>query len=147
MHRLVMLLAAWLLCQPLFAQEAPLQVAGAITVNVMQAKQLHDHGALFIDVRAAREWEWGHVEGAIHLDLRGQFAALAHAPWPREIPLVIYCDSEVCLQSALAVEQAVAWGFTRVFYFRGGYFAWQLFDMPSGKGSAGERLAFSSSDP
>ncbi|MBJ7547717.1 rhodanese-like domain-containing protein [Pseudomonas sp. OA3] len=147
MHRLVVFLVGWLLCQPLVAQEAPLQVAGATTVNVMQAKHLHDHGALFIDVRPAREWGWGHVEGAIHLDLRWHFASLAQVPWPREVPLVIYCDSEVCAQSAVAVEQAVGWGFTRVFYFRGGYFAWQLFDMPSSKGSASERLALSAPAP
>ena len=28
----------------------------------------------------------------------------------------------------------------------GGYFAWQLFDFPSGKGAAGEALAFSLAD-
>lgn len=143
MHRLVLLFAGWLLCLPLIAEEAPLQVSGAVTVNVLQAKHLYDHGALFIDVRPAREWGWGHVQGALHLDLAERFAGLAEPHWPRELPLVIYCDSEVCPQSALAVRQAVDWGFSRVFYFRGGYFAWQLFDFPSGKGEAGEALAFS----
>ena len=107
MRRLLVLFASCLLCQPLMAQEAPLQVSGAITVNVMQAKHLHDHGALFIDVRPAREWGWGHVQGAVHLDLHGRFPGLAEASLPRETPLVIYCDSEVCAQSAVAVEQAV----------------------------------------
>ncbi|MGG2396204.1 rhodanese-like domain-containing protein [Pseudomonas sp. SH1-B] len=147
MHRLIVLLVSWLLCQPLMAQEAPLQVPGAITVNVMQAKHLYDHGALFIDVRPAREWGWGHVQGAIHMDLHGRFAGLAELSWPREMPLVIYCDSEVCARGALATEQAVRWGFSRVFYFRGGYFAWQLFDLPSSKEASAERLALSSSAP
>ncbi|EJO94088.1 rhodanese domain-containing protein [Ectopseudomonas mendocina DLHK] len=146
MHRLIPLLCAWLASLPLAAQEAPLEVRGAITVNVMQAKHLYDHGAVFIDVRPAREWGWGHVEGAMHMDLRGRFAGLAQPQWPRDLPLVIYCDSEVGPQSAQAVEQAVAWGFSRVFYFRGGYFAWQLFDFPMGKDTAGEALAVSSSD-
>lgn len=143
MYRLILLLA---LCWPdhsALAGEAPLGVHGATTVNAMQAKHLYDHGALFIDVRPAREWSWGHVHGALHMDWRGHFGVLAEPHWSRELPLVIYCDSEVCPQSALAVEQAIAWGFRRVFYFRGGYFAWQLFDFPLGK----ERLPFSQSAP
>ena len=45
---------------------------------------------------------------------------------PRELPLVIYCDSEVCPRGALAAALAVEWGYEQVFYFREGYFAWQL---------------------
>src|SRR5690606_9699837 len=100
------------------------------------AKHLYDHGAMFIDVRPSREWGWGHVHGAVHLDLADRFSALALPHWPRELPLVIYCDSEVCPRSALAAHLAVSWGYQRVFYFRGGYFAWQLFDYPQGKGQA-----------
>jgi rhodanese-related sulfurtransferase len=56
--------------------------------------------------------------------------SLAGPEWPRELPLVIYCDSEVCPRSAEAARMAVSWGYTRVFYFRSGYFAWQLHDFP-----------------
>ncbi len=129
---------------PAQAREAPWRVDGAMTINVWQAKHLYDHGALFIDVRPAREWGWGHVHGAVHLDLADRFAALAMAHWPRQMPLVIYCDSDVCLRSALASHLAVSWGYEQVFYFRGGYFAWQLLDYPMGKGQEGEgRLAIS----
>ena len=41
------------------AAEAPDNVDGAMTVNVFQAKRLHELGAVFIDVRADREWLWG----------------------------------------------------------------------------------------
>ncbi|HWV08734.1 MAG TPA: rhodanese-like domain-containing protein, partial [Pseudomonas sp.] len=57
-------------------------------------------------------------------------------------PLVIYCDSEVCPRSALASHLAVTWGYQQVFYFRSGYFAWQLLDYPLGKGQATQALAF-----
>jgi len=132
------------LCLPAWVQgqEAPLKVDGAFTVNVLQAKRLYDLGAVFIDVRPAREWSWGHVYGAVHLDLAERFSGLAMPHVPRELPLVIYCDSEVCPRGALAAEMAVAWGYQRVFYFRDGYFAWQLLDFPQGKGLAGEVVAF-----
>ncbi len=118
-----------------------------MTVNVLQAKYLYDRGALFVDVRPSREWGWGHVRGALHLALNEQFAALAEPRWPRQMPLVIYCDSEVCPHSAWAAEQAVSWGYQRVFYFRGGYFAWQLFDFPLGKGQAGAISLITEVDP
>jgi len=95
------------------AAEAPDNVDGAMTVNVFQAKRLHELGAVFIDVRADREWLWGHVEGAVHFDLASDFVSLAGPEWPRELPLVIYCDSEVCPRSAEAARMAVSWGYTR----------------------------------
>ncbi|MBU3056700.1 rhodanese-like domain-containing protein [Pseudomonas indica] len=133
-----------LVALPLYgqAQEAPLEVKGAVTVNVEQAKRLYDLGAVFIDVRPSREWSWGHVHGAVHLDLAERFSGLAMPHWPRGIPLVIYCDSEVCPRGALAAALAVEWGYEQVFYFREGYFAWQLYDLPQGKGLAGEVVAF-----
>ena len=51
------------------------------------------------------------------------------------------------LASAEAVRLAVSWGYRQVFYFREGYFAWQLQDFPQGKGLAGERLVFTQRDP
>jgi rhodanese-related sulfurtransferase len=113
-----------------------------MTINVFQAKRLHELGAAFIDVRADREWLWGHVEGAVHFDLASDFVNLAAQEWPRELPLVIYCDSEICPRSAEAARMVVAWGYKQVFYFRSGYFAWQLHDFPrvTGEDRAGATL-------
>ncbi len=144
MYRCLPLLLLWLLAfAQVQAEEAPLQVVGARTVNVLQAKRLYDYGVLFIDVRATREWSWGHVYGAVHLDLADRFGSLELERLPRNVPLVLYCDSEVCPSAALATQLAVKWGYRQVFYFRGGYFAWQLFDFPLGKGAEGEVVAFS----
>lgn len=123
------------------AQEAPQVVDGAMTINARQAKILYDYGAMFVDVRSSREWGWGHVEGAVHLDLADRFSALALPHWSRKQPLVIYCDSEVCPRGALASSLAVSWGYQQVFYFRSGYFAWQLLDYPQDKGQASGVLA------
>ncbi len=120
------------------AAEAPIGVDGAMTINVYQARQLHDLGAVFIDVRPRQAWAWGHVAGAVHLDLARDFIGLARSEWPRSVPLVVYCDSDVCPQSAEAVRLAVDWGYTQVFYFRQGYFAWMLADYPQEKGRYAE---------
>ena len=69
------------------AQEAPAQVPGAVTVNVLQARYLYEQGALFVDVRPQREWLWGHVNGAVQLGLADEFKSLkqpdcrAKSPW------------------------------------------------------------------
>lgn len=136
----LLLLCLWVL--PLSAAEAPLEVRGATTVNVLQARQLYEVGALFIDVRPKREWSWGHVHGALHLELESSFAGLAGSQWPRGAALVIYCDSELCPQGAEAARRAVGWGYRQVYFFRSGYFAWQLLDFPLGRGVEGEMLAF-----
>ncbi|RJG09817.1 rhodanese-like domain-containing protein [Pseudomonas cavernicola] len=144
MRRYLLLLLLWLTAfAQVQAEEAPLQVVGARTVDALEAKRLYDYGVLFVDVRAAREWSWGHVYGAVHLDLADRFSSLAMTHLPRNVPLVLYCDSEVCSSAAAAAQLAVSWGYRQVFYFRSGYFAWQLFDFPLGKGAAGEVLAFS----
>jgi len=133
---MIRILMACLLVSPVWvnAAEAPLEIDGAMTINVYQARQLHELGAVFIDVRPSREWSWGHVDGAVHMDLARGFFGLSQADWPRSVPLVVYCDSEVCPASAEAVRLAVAWGYEQVFYFRQGYFAWVLADFPQQKG-------------
>ena len=50
------ILMACLLVSPVWvnAAEAPLEIDGAMTINVYQARQLHELGAVFIDVRPSR---------------------------------------------------------------------------------------------
>lgn len=131
-----------LLLSPAHAKEAPHAVAGATTVDALQARKLYEYGALFVDVRSVREWQWGHVKGAVHLSLDEHFSSLAQPHWPRATPLVLYCDNDFCPESAQAARMAVGWGYQQVFYFRSGYFAWQLLDFPLDKGGQSGLLAF-----
>lgn len=140
--RFALMLLLCLVAPGVEASEAPLDVQGATTVNAAQARQLYEFGVLFIDVRPAREWGWGHVHGALHLELDQRFDEISGPDWPRGMPIVLYCDSEVCPHSAEAARRAVGWGFQQVYYFRSGYFAWQLLDFPQGKGQEGELFAF-----
>ena len=71
------------------AAEAPVEVEGAMTISVYQAKQLHELGAVFVDVRPRREWAWGHVEGAVNLDLAHEFFGLSRSDWPRTVPIAL----------------------------------------------------------
>ncbi|MCL6415538.1 rhodanese-like domain-containing protein [Aestuariirhabdus sp. Z084] len=113
------------------AVESPLNVLGAVTINVHQAKQLYDAGAVFVDVRNDKQWQWGHIEGARHMELRRDFGKLFYPGYmERDIPLVIYCNDLDCKRSAFASYLAAKWGYTEVYYFRDGYYAWLAWDMP-----------------
>ncbi|MFC3609558.1 rhodanese-like domain-containing protein [Stutzerimonas tarimensis] len=120
------------------AREAPAHIDGAMTVDLFQARHLYEMGAVFIDVRSDDKWHWGHIKGAVHLNFHRDLHDLARSEWPRDLPIVIYCDSEICSSGPAAVANVVDWGYSRVFYFRGGYFAWQLADFPLGKGLTDE---------
>lgn len=134
MRRFVIAVVLLLGLGSVHAQEAPGEVSGAVTINALQALYLYDQGALFVDVRPHREWLWGHVNGSVQLGLGAEFNGLKQSNLPRQTALVIYCESDVCNDSAHAAKQAVSWGYSQVYYFRAGYYAWQLLDFPLAKG-------------
>ena len=105
---------------------APDNVAGTTRVT---AEKVVDLAALpdlvIIDNRHAEEFTKGHIEGAINLldtDLRQtDVARLA----PRlDTPLLFYCNGERCLRSSHAAKMAAGWGYTRIYWFRGGWQEW-----------------------
>ena len=110
---------------------SPLTIEGAQTIDAATAKALFESGALFIDVRLAKDWEAGHIPGAEHLELYEQFLRknLRALVAPDE-PIVFYCNGPKCMRSARAASMAVIWGYRQVYYFRGGYPAWQAAGFP-----------------
>lgn len=111
--------------------ESPAAVAGATTVSPEQARALHAQGVPFVDVRSARQFGIRHIPGAHHLDLNDGFGKEALQRIAAQAqPLVIYCNGVKCSRSYNACEQAVAWGFTQVHYFRGGIAEWRRAGLP-----------------
>ena len=75
------------------AQESPLQVEGATTVDAAAAKALFDRAVPFVDVRTNDLWEAGHIPGAVFQNLFVDFNEgnlLKVATKDQEV--VIYCD-------------------------------------------------------
>ncbi|MDP0588679.1 MAG: rhodanese-like domain-containing protein [Candidatus Endonucleobacter bathymodioli] len=111
------------------AEEVPVYIKGVITVNSHQAKRLHDLGAIFLDVRSEDQWLWGHIEGSHNLDLNGGFRQLfTTGTLNQDIPIVIYGNSSYHMGGAIASYLATLWGYTKVFFFRDGYFSWLALD-------------------
>ncbi|MXN67394.1 guanylyl cyclase [Stappia sp. GBMRC 2046] len=103
------------------------EVRGARKVDAAAAKDLFDEGsAKFIDVRSTTDHGWGYIPGAINLSLvtdlsKPSLLAVADI----DDPVIFYCHGEHCPYSAYASAKALAWGFTDVYYFAGGFPAWQ----------------------
>ena len=113
------------------ADEAPFSVQGAQTITTEQAAELYQKQAAFIDVRSRDKWQWGHIQGASHFDLRSTFALLRHPGFiDRDRPVVIYSNGPHTMRSALAAYMAASWGYEKIYYYRDGFFAWQAQDFP-----------------
>jgi len=102
------------------------QVTGATTIDVHQAKALHDRGVKFVDVRAAKGFASGHVPGAFNLDVATELSrdSLSRIVGKDE-EFALSCHGKTCPDSAYASAKAVTWGFRHVFYFAGGFPAWE----------------------
>ena len=112
--------------------EAPLEVDGAKTIALDEAKTLFDDGAVFIDVRDKQSWSLGHIEGAVHLDFNAnEFAVLyVSEDLDRATPIVFYTSSALNIRSAMASFFASNWGYNNVYYFRDGFYSWMAADLP-----------------
>lgn len=110
---------------------SPEQVEGAMTVDLDQAKALFDDGVKFIDVRNPRLYARRHVAGAHHLDLKDVYTRDSlSAVADNDDPIIIYCSGVKCSRSYRASEMAVSWGFSEVYYFRGGIVDWRKAGYP-----------------
>lgn len=110
---------------------APEQVDGAVTVSTKHAQTLMNQGVTFIDVRGVTDYQSSHIQGAKHLDLKLDLteASLLNVV-KKHLPVVFYCNGDMCQRSAKASEKAVAWGWMKVYYYRGGYPDWRKAGLP-----------------
>ena len=112
--------------------ESPLQIAGATTVSPQEAKRLHENGAIFIDVRDRKSWDYGHISGAMHLNFIDGSLALLYVSdvVAKETPIVFYCDKSLMPTAAMASFFAMNWGYRHIYFYRDGYFSWLASDFP-----------------
>ena len=91
-------------------------------ISVQNAKNLLDHGYLYIDVRSEPEFERAHVPGALNVPLNHstpqgmvanpEFVSVMEAGFAKDAKLVLGCKSGARSKRALALlEQA---GFTEL---------------------------------
>lgn len=115
------------------AQDAPMQITGASTVN---AKQIFDlitkkPNLVILDNRKEEDFSAGHIEGAIRLiDTDVSPETLARQLPSKETPVLFYCNGVKCGRAAKATEKAVQLGYKNVYYYALGMQEWTKEGLP-----------------
>ncbi|MEI8384605.1 MAG: rhodanese-like domain-containing protein, partial [Nitrosomonadaceae bacterium] len=116
----------------LAADEVRERVDGAVTINTVMAKSLHDQGLVFIDVRRVEDFNNGHIPGSKNLPVSGEgftqesLIGLVQ----KDQGVVFYCNGIHCKGSSIASEKAVSWGWSQVHYYREGWPEWKGAGLP-----------------
>lgn len=104
---------------------AEYSVEGAVKVDAIRAKTLHENGAIFVDVRGSMSFRDGHIPGALDLGLNTKLSETNLSQLVgKDDDVVFYCFAVYCPYSAYASAKALTWGYTNVYRFDGGYPGW-----------------------
>jgi rhodanese-related sulfurtransferase len=92
-----------------------------LTVEQLREMQRRGAGSALVDIREDREWNLGHLPGAVHMS-RGTLESKIDGAVPRERPVVLYCANGN--RSVLAAESLRQMGYVDVASLAGGVRAW-----------------------
>lgn len=114
-------------------QEKTSSTSGAVinrNVNVADFAQIIDTATtgLLLDVRTAREFASGHIQGAKQIDFYGADFKERIGELDREVPVYIYCRSGN--RSGQAASMMKQMGFKEVYNLQGGVGAWARRNQP-----------------
>lgn len=132
MKKFLFLPLLMLLSASVCAEVAPAKIAGASTIDAQMAKILLDKGIVFIDARDADHFKEAHIPGAKNLSVKdaGFTSENLSALVKKDQPVVFYCTGTACMASSTAVQKAVEWGWSKVYFFRGGLTQWKTSGLP-----------------
>ena len=133
--RSLSLVAAMLvgLAAPALADDAPMQIKGATTVNAQQVVELVSGNAslVILDNRKPEDFSAGHIEGAVRLiDTDVSADTLAKHVSAKDTPVLFYCNGLKCGRAAKASEKAVQLGYSKVYYYALGMEDWNKQGLP-----------------
>jgi rhodanese-related sulfurtransferase len=112
---------------------APEQIAGATTLSAEQVVGLilSNPDTIIIDSRKKTEYSKGHIEGAINLlNTELTLDDLQTVAPDKSQALLFYCNGTRCLRSTDSINKALDWGYTNIFWFRGGWQEWSEKKLP-----------------
>ena len=115
---------------------APDKISGAKNLTAEQVVELilDTPDLIIIDARKSDEYIKGHIEGAINLiNTNMTQQTLAAHMASKQTPVLFYCNGVRCLRSTDAAQKAASWGYSNIYWFRGGWFEWREKKLPVSK--------------
>lgn len=118
-----------------FAGEEEVQqfVDGTVRVSAEEVIDLvgANPNLVILDTRKASDFQKGFIEGAISLpNTDTNAASLAkHVP-SKSTPILLYCNGSKCGRSAKSAQIALAEGYNKIYWFRGGMEEWEAKGLP-----------------
>jgi rhodanese-related sulfurtransferase len=114
---------------------------GVKRVNAAEVRELIAQKALMVDVRSEKEYNEGHIPGAILVSYgEKSLKDIAFDPavdsfaevdkLDKNKPVIFACNGAECWKSYKAAKAALARGFTTVYWFRGGLPEWKAENLP-----------------
>jgi len=86
---------------------------------------------VIIDARIAGDRKHGYIEGSVSLpDEQTSCASLAKVIPKKNSPTLIYCNGVKCGRSVISTRIALKCGYTRLYWFRGGFEEWLANNYP-----------------
>ena len=95
---------------------------GRLGIKQITPKELEQKkGMMLLDVRPAKEYEQGHIPGAVHVPLADVGERVKKLKKDKD--LVVYCRSGN--QSIWAIKRLMGMGYKNLYNLKGGYSAWK----------------------
>jgi rhodanese-related sulfurtransferase len=111
----------------------PVNEPGATTLTAFElATRMREKEPLVvIDARIAQSRKKGYIEGSSHLpDIDTHCGTLTLLAPNKSTPLAFYCSSTRCGRSLNTVRIALSCGYTKIYWFRGGFEEWKSNGFP-----------------
>jgi len=95
---------------------------GRLGIKQITPKELDQKkGMMLLDVRPGKEYEQGHIPGAVHVPLADVGDKVKKLKKDKD--LVVYCRSGN--QSIWAIKRLMGMGYKNLYNLKGGYSAWK----------------------
>ena len=116
------------------ADSTPEAIDGAITVDAEGVIDLimTTPDLVILDNRRQADFDNGHIEGAVRLldtDIASADDMAAHIS-SLEVPVLFYCNGLSCGRASNAVNKALEYGYTHVYYYALGMAEWRELGLP-----------------
>ncbi len=112
---LISIAALWLIIKLL-------GVLGRLGIKQITPRELEQKkGMMILDVRSDKEYEQGHIPGAVHVPLSDIGDKVKKLKKDKD--LVVYCRSGN--QSIWAIKRLMGMGYKNLYNLKGGYSAWK----------------------